>query len=262
MLALIAGRGELPTVVAQALPDRPVICALEHVAPTSLKPDHVFRLERLGGLLKWLKSQGVSEICMCGAVRRPVFHWKYLDFATILLLPRILRALRRGDDGALRIAIDIFESAGFKVLAAHEAVPDLLPDYGVPTLSQPSPEADRLARLGDEVSADQGRQDLGQACVVARSGIAARETDAGTDAMLSSLGQGARGGVLYKAPKPGQDRRADLPTIGPDTARNAAEAGLAGIVIEAEGVMVLNFEETLKRLDAEGLFLWIRERPE
>jgi DUF1009 family protein len=80
--------------------------------------------------------------------------------------------------------------------------------------------------------------------------------------MLASLGPDARSGVMYKAPKPGQDRRADLPVIGPGTAEGAAKAGLAGIIIEANGVMVLNYDETLRRLDAEGLFLWVRERPE
>ncbi len=262
MLALIAGRGALPTVVAETLPTRPIVCALEHVAPTDLIPDHVFRLEKVGGLLRWLKARGVTQVCMCGAIRRPEFEWRQLDLATLLMVPRIFRAMRRGDDGALRIVIAMFEDAGFEVLAAHEAVPSLLPDAGVPSLSQPSPDAERLARIGDDVSTDQARDDLGQACIVARSGIPAREGEAGTDAMLRAAGQEAKGGILYKAPKPGQERRADLPTIGPDTARNTALAGLAGIVIEADGVMVLNFEETLRRLDAEGLFLWIRERPQ
>lgn len=261
MLALIAGQGELPAAVVKAMPQPPLVCALDHVRPNDLMPDHVFRLERLGGFLKLLKAKGVTQVCMCGAIRRPVFDWRCLDFATVRLVPRVLRALRRGDDGALRIAIKMFEDAGFEVLAAHEAVPGLLPDTGVPTLSQPTPETEQLARLGDKVSEDQSRLDLGQACIVSRNGVCSREGDDGTDAMLTAVGQGARGGILYKAPKPGQDRRADLPVIGPDTARGAAQAGLAGLVIEADGVMVLNLKETLRRLDAEGLFLWIRERP-
>ncbi|WP_097804097.1 LpxI family protein [Pelagimonas varians] len=261
MLALIAGQGALPKAVASAMPTPPLICALKDVPPSDLIPDHVFRLERLGGLFRMLKAHGVTQVCMCGSISRPDFDWRHLDFATLRLLPSVLRGLRRGDDGALRIAIRLFENAGFEVLAAHDAVPDLLPDGGVPTLCNPTPEAESLATLGDNVSEDQSRQDLGQACIVARNGMCEREDDDGTDALLNRVGQGAKGGILYKAPKPGQDRRADLPVIGPATARGAAQAGLAGIVIEANGVMVLNFEETLRRLDAEGLFLWIRERP-
>ncbi|NIY99381.1 LpxI family protein, partial [Salipiger sp. HF18] len=72
---------------------------------------------------------------------------------------------------------------------------------------------------------------------------------------------GAEGGVLYKAEKPGQDTRVDLPVIGPRTARGAIRAGLAGIVVSAGGVMVLDRDEVLSLLDEAGLFLWVRERP-
>ncbi len=68
----------------------------------------------------------------------------------------------------------------------------------------------------------------------------------------------AEGGVLVKAPKPGQDRRADLPAIGPGTVEGAANAGLSGIVIEAGGVMVLDLPATIAACDRAGLFLWVR----
>jgi DUF1009 family protein len=68
----------------------------------------------------------------------------------------------------------------------------------------------------------------------------------------------AAGGVLVKAPKPAQDRRADLPAIGPGTAEGAARAGLAGIVVQAGGVMVLDLPATVAACDRAGLFLWVR----
>jgi DUF1009 family protein len=83
----------------------------------------------------------------------------------------------------------------------------------------------------------------------------------GGPAVASRRGRDPRlppGGLLYKAPKPGQDLRADLPAIGPDTVRGAAAAGLEGIVIEAGGVMVLDRAETVRAADAAGLFLWVR----
>lgn len=66
------------------------------------------------------------------------------------------------------------------------------------------------------------------------------------------------GGVLFKAPKPGQDRRIDLPAIGPDTIAQCVSAGLRGVVIEANGVMVLDADTLRDRADAAGLFVWIR----
>ncbi|MFC3118072.1 UDP-2,3-diacylglucosamine diphosphatase LpxI domain-containing protein [Jhaorihella thermophila] len=63
---------------------------------------------------------------------------------------------------------------------------------------------------------------------------------------------------MFKAPKPGQDRRADLPAIGPETIRGAAVAGLNGVVIEAQGVMVLDRAEVIAECDRLDLFLWVR----
>nr|WP_245216402.1 UDP-2,3-diacylglucosamine diphosphatase LpxI [Sagittula salina] len=255
-MALIAGRGALPLAVAQARGEV-LVCALDHCPPERLAVDRTFRIETLGSLLCWLKGRGVTEVCLCGSITRPALDWRRIDLCTWPLVPRVLRALRRGDDGALRIVIDIFEGAGFSVLAAHEAAPGLLPAAGI--WGRLPEGAEAVAVIGDEVSSAQGRADLGQACVLRGETVLAREDDSGTDAMLARL-QGAAGGVLYKAPKPGQDRRADLPVIGPDTVAGAAGAGLRGIVIEAGGVMVLEAERVRKRLTAERMFLWVRER--
>ena len=63
------------------------------------------------------------------------------------------------------------------------------------------------------------------------------------------------GGVLVKLVKPGQDKRADLPTIGPDTVRNAAAAGLRGVAFEAKATILAEREACLAAADAAGLFL-------
>ncbi|SLN31350.1 hypothetical protein ROJ8625_01415 [Roseivivax jejudonensis] len=256
MLALIAGRGRLPAAVAAAQAERPLVCALEGHAPEGLTPDITFRIERLGGLMKRLRARGVERICLCGGVDRPRIRPLSFDLATLAMLPAMRRALARGDDGALRGAIALFEAQGFAVVAAHEAAPDLLPPLGVASRAAPDGEAE--ARTGDEVIAEMGRADLGQAAVIRGNRVIARETDSGTDAMLRGLGSEAAGAVLYKAPKPMQDRRADLPTIGPGTADGAIRAGLRGIVVEAGGVIVLDRTEVVGRLDAAGLWLWVR----
>lgn len=175
------------------------------------------------------------------------------------MLPAFRRALKRGDDGALRIVIGLLEAAGFEVVGAHEAAPDLLPPAGVLTRVQPGAAAIAAARLGDRVSLEQGARDFGQACVIRDGAVLAREDDAGTDAMIDAL-DGAVGGMLYKAEKPGQDHRADLPVVGPRTARGAVQAGLSGIVLVGGGVMTLDRAEMIEALDAAGLFLWVRER--
>jgi DUF1009 family protein len=85
----------------------------------------------------------------------------------------------------------------------------------------------------------------------------------GTDAMLASLLQipsalRPAGGLFYKAAKPGQDRRIDLPTLGPKTVIAAAEAGLSAIVWAAGEVICLNLSEMITEAQARGLLLWAR----
>ena len=56
--------------------------------------------------------------------------------------------------------------------------------------------------------------------------------------------------------KPGQDRRFDLPAIGPRTVEAAVRARLGGIALEAGAVLVLERAATVAAADAAGLFLW------
>jgi DUF1009 family protein len=290
MLALICGAGDLPRAIADALPEPPVICALHGFEPEGLVPDIRFRLETLGSLLVWLKARGVDRVCFCGHIRRPDFDPAALDTATKPFVPRFLQALEMGDDGALRIVLELFAEAGFDVLAAQDAAPALLPSAGVPTRAKPALEVASDAALGEATVAQMGALDQGQACVIRAGAVVAREQADGTDAMLRRLSpsadaadavgmlmdnagallgaaadwlsgiDGAGQGILFKAPKPQQDRRADLPVIGPDTVASAARAGLSGIVIEAGGVMVLHRARVIAACDRAGLFLWIRER--
>ena len=73
--------------------------------------------------------------------------------------------------------------------------------------------------------------------------------------LLDMLNLPRPGGVLVKAVKPGQDRRADLPTIGPNTLRNAAAAGLAGIAYDSGGTILAERDTCIALADELGLFL-------
>jgi len=262
MLALIAGTGGLPDEVVEHLAERPVICAMEGFAPDLLTADIVFRLDHLGSFIAEVKARGVTRICRAGAVQRPAIDPSRIDAATIPLVPILQQALMAGDDGALRAVIGIFEDAGLSVRAAHEIAPDLLPKLGCVTETRPSEsdlaDADRAAGILRAM----GAADIGQACAVCKGQALAVESIFGTDWMLQSLTQrpDAGGGVLFKAPKPDQDRRADLPTIGPHTISSAVAAGLSGVVIEKGGVIVLQRQRVIQECDRLGLFLYVRER--
>ncbi|WP_187430050.1 UDP-2,3-diacylglucosamine pyrophosphatase LpxI [Roseobacter fucihabitans] len=266
MLALIAGRGGLPARIAGAQPVAPLICALRGFEPEGLEAEIVFRLEHLGSLLADLKARGVDEICLCGAIERPPLDPSALDGATLPLVPTIMKAMSTGDDGALRAVIAVFEAQGFKVTAAQDLAADLLVGEGVLSAVQPDERMLLDADRGAAVLAALAPLDVGQGCVVGAGLVWGIETLGGTDHLLETLPSGVAKtrAILVKQAKTGQDRRVDMPTIGPDTIAAAARAGLAGLAgirVEAGSVILLEPDATIAAADAAGLVLWARKSP-
>jgi hypothetical protein len=266
-LALIAGTGALPRLLAEALSEPFVLAEMEGFASeVGGQAPLRFRIERLVPFLDHLLDRGVRRVVLAGAMRRPQIEPELFDARTATLVPRLVAAMQAGDDATLRAVIGIFEEWGFDVLGADAVAPDLVPGPGILTGQVSAADAADAAR-GAEIVAALGAVDVGQGAVVAQGLCLALETLPGTDAMLHFAARhgglrpdpaGARG-VAYKAPKPGQDRRVDLPAIGPDTVAAAAAGGLAGIAWQAGGVLVLERARTIAAAEASGLFLWSRE---
>ncbi|SDG21564.1 LpxI family protein [Sulfitobacter delicatus] len=259
-LALIAGRGSLPARVAAAQAEPPLVCVYEGCDPKGLKADLTFRLETLGSLLAHLTAAGINEVCLCGAIDRPQLDPARLDARTAPLVPQFQAALASGDNGALEVIKTIFEEHGLTVVGADALVPGLVVTAGVLSAAQPDDQMRRDAARGAAVLGGLAALDIGQACVIGGEQVYGIEAIGGTDHLLASLPERVRGAraVLCKGPKTGQLREIDLPTIGPDTLRAAHAAGLAGVVVAAEGVIVLEQERCAALADELGLVLWVR----
>lgn len=263
--ALIAGQGALPAALAAEMAEAPLVAALDGFTPDGLTVDLRFRVERLVPFLRALERDGVGQVVFAGAVTRPRLDPGLLDEATAGLLPRLMQAMAAGDDATLRVVIELFEEFGFTVAGVEQVAPALLPGAGV-LAGAVSPRDEADATRAAAIVAALGAVDVGQGAVVAQGLCLGVEALPGTDALLAQVaGIGAlrpdpaRGrGVFYKAAKPGQDRRIDLPTLGPETLRRAAAAGLGGVAFEAGSVICLDLAG-MQRLAGElGLFLWAR----
>ena len=143
-------------------------------------------------------------------------------------------------------------------MGAHEILTEGLGPKGL--LTRAHPDADALADIARAIPVLRalGAVDVGQGCVVQQGIVLAVEAIEGTDAMLARAATLARpgpGGVLVKMVKPGQDRRADLPTIGPRTIEAAHAAGLRGVAFEAGGTLFTDRTACIQQADQTGLFL-------
>jgi len=263
-LGILAGGGPLPRRLAEArlaAGGEVFLIAFEgQTDPEAVDGiDHVWhRLGATGGSIKALKKSGCVEVVMAGPMKRPALSELSLDARSALAIalagPRIF-----GDDGLLSLIVEEMEKDGLVVIGIEDVIGSVLVEAGVVV---------GPARLDSDVSADVARgiaalkaigaTDIGQAVAVQEGMVLAVEAVEGTDRMIARAGglkRGTRGPVLVKGTKPGQEGRADRPTIGPKTIAACVEAGFVGIAVEAGGTLLVDREETVRRADAAGLFI-------
>ncbi len=263
-LGILAGGGRLPgrVAAAAAAAGRAVfIVGLDGFAEAAVLapwPHVMIRIGAAGRILATLRANRCRDLVLIGAVRRPSVLDLRPDAEGARLLARAGRAAFAGDDGLLAAVIKVLGEEGFRVIGAHEILHEALAPAGV--LGAVAPDAQAMADTdrGIAVARALGAADVGQGCVVQQGLVLAVEAIEGTDAMLARCGPLARpgpGGVLVKLVKPGQDRRADLPTVGPETVRAAAVAGLRGVAFAAGATLLAERAATIDAADRAGLFL-------
>jgi DUF1009 family protein len=267
-LGILAGGGPLPGRVAAAATAagrKVFVVGLEGFAERGViaRWPHVFlRMGDVRRIFTALRENECEDLVLIGPVRRPSFLDLRPDADGVKMLARIGRAAFSGDDGLLSAVIRVLNEEGFRVLGMHEILNAALGPRGL--LSRTAPDANAMADIerGIAVTRALGAVDVGQCCVVRAGVVIAVEAVEGTDAMLSrcgalldAMGMAKPAGVLVKSVKPGQDRRADLPTIGSDTIRHAAGAGLAGVAYDASGTILAERDVCITQADELGLFL-------
>ena len=269
-IALVCGGGALPGAVAEAIARRglrPVLFAIRGWAdPKIVDPytHHWVALGQIGRFLRLARAEQCREAVIIGALLRPPLTQLRLDWHTLRLMPSLARAFRGGDDRLLSGIARLSEQAGLCIIGVADVAPEVLVPEGVLGRHQPTAR-DRIdiARAFEMIAA-LGPFDVGQAAVIADNNVLAVEAAEGTDNMLNRLVElraqkrvtSAPGtGVLVKAPKPHQDRRFDLPAIGPQTVANTARAGLGGIAVMAGSTIVAEPAATVAAADRAGIFL-------
>src|SRR5436190_7194736 len=268
-LAIICGGGSLPFAVADAVGKRGrrvVLFAIRGWADPQRVASyrhHWAAVGQFGWFCRLARQEGCRDVVFIGSMVRPAIWHIRPDFKTLRLLPRIYGIFRGGDDHLLKGVAAIFEEHGFHLLGAHAVAPEILMPEGILGRERPG-ERDRsdIAK-GLALLNATSPFDVGQAVVVADTRVLAIEAAEGTDRMLAriaELRQGgriadARRGVLVKAAKRGQDRRVDLPSIGPRTVEGAAWAGLAGIAVVSGSTIIAEAGLTGAAADRERIFV-------
>lgn len=283
--AIIAGGGALPAAVAAKLAAQgaePFIVLLRgnadnegadkggESAALRRYPHQLFGITELAKFLQLMKAEKIHNLVLAGSVaQRPNLRDLRWDWPTLKTLPHIFAALRRGDDALLRAFIGVMEGYGFRVIGAHEIVPELLApqsaaaaEHFILTKRRANKTEQADIAAAKEAARRLGELDIGQGAVAVGGRVVALEGAEGTDAMLERVAELRRrgkippkGGALVKMKKPNQEMRADLPTIGPETILRLAGAGLTGLAVEAGGSFIIDEKKTVQLADKKKLFL-------
>jgi UDP-2,3-diacylglucosamine hydrolase len=268
-VAIICGGGSFPGAVAEAVERRgrrPVMFAVRGWADPKVVErytHHWVAIGQAGRLLRLARAEHCREGVFIGTLLRPPLTQIRLDWQTIRLMPRIARIFRGGDDRLLSGIAGLFEEGGLRIIGVEEIAPEIIVPEGTLGRYEPSPRDRADIACALNVIAALGPFDVGQAVVVADGHVLAVEAAEGTDNLLARIAQlRAQGrlakpagvGVFVKAPKAGQDRRFDLPAIGPKTVENVARAGLAGLAVAAGSAIVAEPAQVSASADREKIF--------
>jgi DUF1009 family protein len=258
VVGVLAGRGDYPAILAERLVRAGKRVAIAGIrgqfsgpAPDGAADFETIPLGAIGRVGRFFSDRGATVAFMAGGVlRRGAWRSVRLDLRALMLLPR---ALVGGDDGLLRAVADELARLGVEVGDPSSFLDDLFAGEGL--LAGPDVDGAVLADIGvaRREALELGLADRGQSVVVYRGRVVGREGRAGTDALVA--GAPGPGAVLAKAVKPGQDRRFDMPAIGPSTILLAAMVGLRAIAVEAGGVLLLRKERVLELCQERGVSL-------
>lgn len=246
-VGILAGAGRYPLHLVNELHRQQrtiVVVALKGVSVAAIAQEaDICRWLRVGQLraaARYFIECGATEVIMAGGVPWNVFTVRPCPDGIAL---RALVSGFFGDDRLLRRVATLLEKCGLTIIDPVDSIGALVVPPGLVGGPPIGDDQRGLIEQGWRIASDLGRRDRGQAVVVSRGGVLL-EDRGGTDRLLNRARQESfRGGVLVKVAKPNQDRRFDLPAIGPATITASARVGLSTVVVEAGATLLIDREE-------------------
>lgn len=258
-IGLIAGHGDLPSLLIRKWEEAgliPVIVALHGFTSPEVISGRIsrfFSIGQAGGILRFLKSEGVTELVMVGGLKRPNFLTLRTDFVGLGIIIRLIFR-RMGDDSLLKFIRSEIEKFGIQVVGVHKYLPEILCPHGVLGHIQPSVDDLKLISKGYKIAKNHGAEDKGQSVVISPDGKLGFESKYGTNALISSY-KNSSGHILVKVSKPQQDLALDMPTIGIKTVELAYQSGFKGIAVESGKTIILEQEKVISLCNEYRIFL-------
>jgi DUF1009 family protein len=247
-LGIIAGNGVYPRLLAGAARKAGVgkIIAAAFTSETdpvlaqSVDLIEWMRVGQLNRVLKYFSEHKVHQVIMAGQIAPKNLFDLRPDLKALLLLGKLKE---RNAESIFAAIADELARAGVELLPATTFLEDCLAVPGLIAGAKLSRREEQDVDVGWKMAKEIARLDIGQTVIIKNGTVVAVEAFEGTNDAISRGGALAReDAVMIKVAKPNQDMRFDVPVIGVETIRVAAEAKLRVIAVEAEKTLFLERE--------------------
>ncbi len=264
-LGILAGAGRLPIEAAAELKtgSAPIFgFGFNGITNTELESEvesmHWSDLGQLSALAVALRRSNIERIVLLGKVSKSLLLSDRAHFSPDAEAHLLLeKHSDRSDDGILSLVATWLEKQGFLIVDQGVALQSMLASVGPMTRLEPSETALSDFAVGWPVVRALGGSGVGQCVVVKDGAVLAVEAIEGTDETIRRAGLlGGPGAMVIKALRSVQDRRFDLPAIGPDTIQVMVEAGAIALAVEANATLIIERERCVREADAAGITMW------
>jgi DUF1009 family protein len=263
-LGIIAGNGVYPRLIAdgarKASVEKIVAAAFTDETDPTLE-QHVelidwMRVGQLGRLLKFFRSHDIHHAIMAGQIAPKNLFDLRPDLKALMLLGKLKE---RNAESIFAAIADELAKIDVDLLPATTFLEDSLARSGLIAGPKLSPRQEHDVDLGWTVAKEIARLDIGQTILIKNGTIVAVEALEGTNEAIKRGGTLAReGAVMVKVSKPNQDMRFDVPVIGVETVRIAAESGVRVIAVEAGKTLLLERDTVAEFVDRSNMSLVAR----
>ncbi|NQT06554.1 MAG: LpxI family protein [Candidatus Omnitrophica bacterium] len=260
-IALIAGRGRLPSIFAseaRKAGEYIVGLAIEGITPRELQTqvDKIYwvRIDETKRALEILRSEKINSIVMTGKIPKAVIFNRKLNL-TDEASEVFKKSVDSKDYTLIKGVASILKKEGMRVIDPTPYFSKLFQKKGL--IARRSPTKDEWADIhfGAKIAKKISGMDIGQAVAVKRRMIITVEAVEGTDRAIRRIAdlEKGEGAVIVKVSRPRQDMRFDVPAIGPDTIDSMIAAKASCLAVEAHKTLVVDKDEIVRKADSAGI---------
>ncbi|MDA0939185.1 MAG: UDP-2,3-diacylglucosamine diphosphatase LpxI, partial [Proteobacteria bacterium] len=215
-----------------------------------------FRPYDISQIFDYLNKNNLTKIVIAGRVNRVNLSKLIFDKVGMKIFAEIIKT-GFNDNNIYSIVIKFIEENGFKIISPNEIIDDILTQKGNMTNILIDEQMGVDIKKGIDILKGIICYDVGQALIIDQGLVLGVEAVEGTNELISRCANYRNsGGVLIKLCKPHQDKRVDLPCIGPDTIKNIAKYAYKGIVVEAKKSIILASKDTIGLANENKIFVY------